>query len=62
MISLNNKNEDATEDSVSENNILYYSLKNIKYYKSLYNLIFLYIEELKNIKLDTINYDDLIKN
>lgn len=58
MISLNNKNEDATEDSVSENNILYYSLKNIKYYKSLYNLIFLYIEELKNIKLDTINYDE----
>lgn len=58
MISLNNKNEDATEDSVSENNILYYSLKNIKYYKSLYNLIFLYIEELKNIKLDTIDYDE----
>ena len=58
MISLNNKNEDATEDSVSENNILYYSLKNIKYYKSLYNLIFLYIGELKNIKLDTINYDE----
>ena len=57
MISLNNKNEDATEDSVSENNILYYSLKNIKYYKSLYNLIFLYIGELKNIKLDTIDYD-----
>ena len=58
MISLNNKNEDATEDSVSENNILYYSLKNIKYYKSLYNLIFLYIGELKNIKLDTIDYDE----
>lgn len=58
MISLNNKNEDATEDSVSENNILYYSLKNIKYYKSLYNLIFLYIEELKNIKLDTIDYNE----
>lgn len=57
MISLNNKNEDAIEDSVSENNILYYSLKNIKYYKSLYNLIFLYIGELKNIKLDTIDYD-----
>ena len=58
MISLNNKNEDAIEDSVSENNILYYSLKNIKYYKSLYNLIFLYIGELKNIKLDTIDYDE----
>ena len=58
MISLNNKNEDATEDSVSENNILYYSLKNIKYYKSLYNLIFLYIGELKNIKLDTIDYNE----
>ena len=58
MISLNNKNEDAAEDSVSENNILYYSLKNIKYYNSLYNLIFLYIGELKNIKLDTIDYDE----
>ena len=74
MISLNNKNEDTiadtvadtvadtiadtVADSVSENNILYYSLKNIKYYKSLYNLIFLYIGELKNIKLDTIDYDE----
>ena len=58
MISLNKKVEDTVldkvEDTILDNKILYYSLKNIKYYKSLYNLIFLYINELKDIhrKLD----------
>ena len=62
MISLNKKVEDTVldkvEDTILDNKILYYSLKNIKYYKSLYNLIFLYINELKDIKLDNIDYDE----
>jgi hypothetical protein len=54
------KEESKTEskENIISNNILYYSSKNVKYYKSLYNLIFLYINELKNIKLDNIDYDD----
>ena len=70
MISLNKKVEDTVldkvedtvldkvEDTVLDNKILYYSSKNIKYFKSLYNLIFLYINELKDIKLDNIDYDE----
>ena len=62
MIPLNKKVEDTMldkiEDTVLDNKILYYSSKSIKYYKSLYNLIFLYINELKDIKLDNIDYDE----
>ena len=41
--------------NIDNNNFIILSLKNIKYYKSLYNLIFLYKNELNNfIKNDII--------
>ena len=55
----NNKNIDEEnitlevyKDNILTNNILHFSLKNVKYYKSLYNLIFLYTNELNNIISD----------
>lgn len=55
----NNKNIDeenitleVDKDYILTNNILHFSLKNVKYYKSLYNLIFLYTNELNNIISD----------
>ena len=52
----NNKNIDEIDminnDNIYSNKIIYFSLKNVKYYKSLYNLIFLYTNELNNIITD----------
>jgi len=52
----NNKNIDEIDminnDNIYSNKIIYFSLKNVKYYKSLYNLIFLYTNELNNIISD----------
>ena len=42
-------NTDGNLDNNLENNFILLSLKNIKYYKSLYNLIFLYRNELNNL-------------
>lgn len=54
---------------MNQDDFIDYSIKNIKYYKSLYNLIFLYTNELKEIISDKfmINYindeinDDIVK-
>lgn len=54
-----NKSNDNKEDKDSEKTFISLSLKNIKYYKSLYNLIFLYKNELHN--LFSQNNNDIIE-
>jgi len=47
------------ESQNNENHIYDYSLKNVKYYKSMYNLIFLYVNELTNIISNKFKLEDL---
>ncbi len=50
ILFLINKKMSTSEDTTNDNNtFISLSLKNIKYYKSLYNLIFLYKNELYNM-------------
>ena len=63
MISTFDNNENINENKnividALHNDFISYSIKNVKYYKSLYNLIFLYTNELNNIITDKfmINY------
>lgn len=56
MISI--KKNNIVDDNEENTNIIYYNLKNIKYYKSLYNLIFLYINELNELNTSSNLFDD----